>query len=132
MLGWGRWGVSRYIRVANADYHPFIDHVEVAKTKIDARAAKNALGVPCGVKERPCGPFFDQKLFPDSQCRCKTLLIKYNQSAMLCYYIPPKTQGEFIFSAIVHTTLCRWCLSPTWKKTVTPWANLLSEGAILF
>ena len=59
-------------------------------------------------------------------------LIKHNQSAMLCYYIPPKTQGEFIFSAIVHTTLCRWCLSPTWKKTVTQWIEILSKGAILF
>ena len=59
-------------------------------------------------------------------------LITHNQSAMLCYYIPPKTQGEFIFSAIVHTTLCRWCLSPTWKKTVTQWIEILSKGAILF
>jgi hypothetical protein len=41
---------------------PFIDHVEVAETKIDAAAAKNVTGVPHGVKERPWGPFFDQKL----------------------------------------------------------------------
>ena len=35
---------------------PFIDHVEVAETKNDASAAKNASGVPQGVKGRPGGP----------------------------------------------------------------------------
>ena len=31
-------------------------HMEVAETKIDAAAAKNAPGVPQGVQDRPWGP----------------------------------------------------------------------------
>ena len=51
---------------------PFIDHVEVAETKIDAAAAKNAPGVSHGVKELPWGLFFAEIVgFPDLQCRCR-------------------------------------------------------------
>ena len=35
---------------------PFFDYGEVAETKIDAAAAKNAPGVPRGVQDRPWGP----------------------------------------------------------------------------
>ena len=37
---------------------PFIDHVEVTETEIDAAAAKNVPGVPHGIKELPWSPFF--------------------------------------------------------------------------
>ena len=35
---------------------PFFDHMEVAETKIDAAASKNAPGVPRGVQDRLWGP----------------------------------------------------------------------------